>query len=154
QQSVTFSDLWGPGNAVANAVAIDAAGRIVVAGSADHNGGTDIVVSRLTSTGWLDTSYGGGTGRSDLGNFPDGLGGNSATANAVAIDPQDRIVVAGSATTSSGGSNIVVARLNANGYFDRAYGGGYGWSNLGNFHDLLGGYTASGSAVAIDPQGR
>src|SRR5207244_1122052 len=84
------------GNDDAAAVAIDAAGRIVLAGTA-QTGSTsnfDFAVARLNGDGSLDTSF-NGTGRTNFHFDPVITPTTGATA--VALDPAGRIVVAGHA---------------------------------------------------------
>src|SRR5215212_8323808 len=91
--------------AVANAVAVQPDGKLVVAGFVTDGGNNhDFAVWRLKSSGTLDTSFDG-----------DGLvqfGGDTTddTAWAVAVDPQGRIVVAGT-NASVGGADLGVLRL-------------------------------------------
>jgi uncharacterized delta-60 repeat protein len=154
-----FSDLLGGINSYASAVAIDAQGRIVLAGTATrddaHGGGNDFAVGRLTDNGYFDASFGFYGGRTFF-NFRDLLGGTSAAAYAVAIDAQGRIVLAGSATRDAAhgsGRDFAVGRLSDNGYFDESFGA-FGRQYFG-FRDITGGYIyASAKAVAIDAQGR
>ena len=96
----------------ATAAAIQSNGRIVVVGytfsTLPHY---DFALARYTSTGTLDTSFSGdGKQITDFGNTPD-------IANAVAIQSNGRIVVAGSLITSSN-SNFALARYNGNGSLD------------------------------------
>ena len=76
--------------AAAAGIAIQADGRIVVAGGE----GGDWVIARLLANGALDTTFGNPT---FAGIVRKNLGGNE-TARAVAIAPDGRIVVAGSRT--------------------------------------------------------
>jgi uncharacterized delta-60 repeat protein len=111
-----------------NALALQPDGKILVAGSTNSNGTPDMAVLRLTPAGVLDTSYGLGTGAS----APD-LGGDE-TANAIALQPDGKILVAGERLTFPKGQSTyegIVARfLNPDGTFDPTYGGGGGWSLL------------------------
>jgi len=94
-------------NASASAVALQPDGKIVVAGYADNN----FAVLRYTTTGILDTTFGaGGKDTTGFGNF-------LAIGNAVAIQPDSAIVVAGSI-----GSAFALARYKANGVIDSAFG--------------------------------
>jgi uncharacterized delta-60 repeat protein len=129
----------------ASAVALDASGRIVVAGSTNPDISTpsQFAVLRLTSAGVVDTSFGGdGIVTTDVG--PDG----ADTANGVAIDGNGRIVLAG---TSQGAADVdfAVVRYTAAGLLDTAgFGGGDGivTTDVGN--------ADQGNAVAIDGTGR
>lgn len=83
-------------------------GKIVVAG--DSNG--DTVLARYTTSGALDTSFGGGDGWALNTSF---------TARAVALQADGKIVLAGRAVIS-GDIRFAVARYNADGSLDSGYG--------------------------------
>jgi uncharacterized delta-60 repeat protein len=99
----------------AEAVTIDEAGRLLVAGFAEADGNRDMVVLRFTSNGILDTSFGNeGVAR---------LGTPVASEHAVAIAarPNGRIVVAG--TTNAGGNvDFTVRQLLDSGAPDLDFG--------------------------------
>ena len=76
-----------------NSVALQPDGKIVVAGVASNGTNFDFVLARYNSYGSLDTSF--GTGGKVLTDFT----GNDDAANSVAIQPDGKIVVAGSAET-------------------------------------------------------
>jgi uncharacterized delta-60 repeat protein len=98
-----------------NAVAIQADGKIVVAGEADTGTRTVIALARYTRSGVLDSSFHGtGTVTTPIGD------GN--TAWAVRIQPNGKIVVGGEADN---GSRYVfaLARYNANGSLDTSFHG-------------------------------
>ncbi|MEO8671675.1 MAG: hypothetical protein ABI411_10210 [Tahibacter sp.] len=107
---------------VATSIAIQSDGKIVVAGGA-RLGATDsdIAVVRLLTNGALDASFdvdGKKTIWFDLG----GAGNdNFDVANALTIQPDGKILVAGSATTPTG-RDCVVARLASNGSLDATFG--------------------------------
>ena len=100
----TVSQMIGSGWSWANAVAIDADGDIVVAGPVQGSG-YDTAIGRFTPAGVLDSRF--GTGGSVVADLP---GGNSVDdyANAMVIQPDGRIVIAGQA-----GSDYAVARFGA-----------------------------------------
>jgi len=107
---------------IANAVAVQADGKLVVVGQAyKHNdySGEDFVVTRYNTDGTLDTTFGrGGKVRTD---FP----GLAAVPSAVVIQPDGKIVVAGGAFplfTFAG--NFEVVRYNSNGSLDTSFGNG------------------------------
>ncbi|HEX6810870.1 MAG TPA: delta-60 repeat domain-containing protein [Planctomycetota bacterium] len=125
-------------------VRLDASGRIVAAGRAYVSGQWDVGVLRLTSTGALDGTFGtGGLVRFALA--------QNATdyANAVAVQPDGKVVVACYVSRPSG-QNIAVARLSANGSLDKTFGT-KGIAILGSLGD--GGYVAL-RAIALQPDGR
>lgn len=105
----------------AEAVTIDPQGRLVVVGVA----GTKIAVVRYLADGSPDTTFGsGGQEVLALGSY-----GNDS-AQAVAIDGNGKIVVAGWASVSQQNDRpmgFAVLRLNGDGTFDTTFGGGNGW---------------------------
>jgi uncharacterized delta-60 repeat protein len=108
-------------------VAVDGSGRLIVAGGA----GSSFAVARLViadaggeplATAVLDTSLGssGATPGLVLTDF----GGRFASARAVSILPDGKIVVAGSADVGEGGHpfDFAIVRYNADGTVDRSFG--------------------------------
>jgi len=107
---------------IANAVAIQADGRLVVVGTTYRQNdfsGEDFVVTRHNTDGTLDNTFGvGGKVRTD---FP----GLAAVPSSVVIQPDGKIVVAGGAFplfTFLG--NFEVVRYNPNGSLDTSFGDG------------------------------
>ena len=74
----------------------------------------NFVVFRLNTDGTLDSSFGKQTF-----NF----GGVSDKAFAVTLQPDGKVLVAGSTTTAGGVTSIAIARLNTNGSFDTTFNG-------------------------------
>lgn len=110
-------------DAIATSVALQSDGKITVAGYGDptlsnlQNGDRNTVVARLTTSGALDTTFSGGTGyRSIAYSTGDDL------ANSVAVQSNDKIVLAGSATVNGAGADALVARLLADGSDDNSFG--------------------------------
>jgi uncharacterized delta-60 repeat protein len=97
---------------IANAVALQRDGRIVIAGATSQ--GDDIAVARLNRDGTPDRAF-GRRGRVTID------AGGADEASAVALRPDGRIVVAGS---TSRGHDMLVARLRRDGALDRAFGRG------------------------------
>lgn len=97
----------------ARALALQADGKLVVAGSAGHQ--TAFALVRYGPDGSLDGSFGtGGKVTLDVGGF-------NQSANAVAVQSDGKIVVAGSSSTGS--SDIHLARFGADGSLDATFGG-------------------------------
>ncbi|MER5352112.1 delta-60 repeat domain-containing protein [Kitasatospora sp. NPDC002551] len=119
--TVTFSFLAVPNTNFARAVAIQADGKIVVAGLAGPNEQTaNVAIARLNTDGSLDTSF--GTGGKVLLNVSGGLGDG---IRSLVIQPDGKIVGAGAA-----GPNALLVRLNSNGTLDSTFGGGLGLTTL------------------------
>jgi uncharacterized delta-60 repeat protein len=104
-------------SAGANAVALQSNGDIVLAGSGrDPNTGTlSLAAVRLTPNGALDPSFGHG----GVVTVPVG---SEAIANAVVIQPNGAIVLAGTAYTDH--DRFVAARLTPSGAVDSSFGSG------------------------------
>lgn len=120
---------------IANAVAIQPDGRIVVAGAA----GGDFLVARFLPNGAPDTEFGtSGVVRADFG--------GDETATALLLQPDGRILVGGNATTT--GSNLLLARYLADGKPDPSFGTG------GVVHSDYQGGTESLDDLALQPDGK
>ena len=101
-------------SAVINDVAIQSDGKIVAAGFVNLSGNLDLMVLRYNSDGSLDTGFDGdGKVSTDFG--------VTDIANSVVIQPNGRIVVAGS--TSAGNGDFALARYNADGSLDITFDG-------------------------------
>ena len=100
----------------ANGMALDAGGKILVVGRHTQSSTTTIQIARLNSDGSLDTSFNsGGSMPGVVQTGPAGFG------QAIGIDSNGKIVVAGYTSTSTT-SNIVMARYNTDGTLDTSFG--------------------------------
>ena len=114
----------GDGDDQSESVAVQSDGKIVLLGtSTSGDGSENIILARLNTNGSLDTSF--GAGNSD--GTPDGfvslsLGDGDDSGQSVAVQADGKIVVLGTSTSGDGSENMVVARLNANGSLDTAFG--------------------------------
>jgi len=102
----------------ASALAIQGDGKLIVAGIVQLPTGVDFGLARYNPDGSLDTSFGTG------GSLAIDFFGGDDRALAVAIQPDGKIVVAGHATTASGGLDFALARVNSNGTLDTSFGSG------------------------------
>lgn len=96
---------------------LDASGRVVATGAAG-GANENVIVARLSTSGALDSSFNGGTGFT-LMNV------NSVTSQdwgkGVGVDPQGRILVAGSTSIAAGQTNFFTARLTSAGALDTSF---------------------------------
>ena len=140
--SVTSSLATANNSSVGNAMAIDAQGRIVTVGLAAR-GDNDFAIARYLPDGTPDPTFSGdGMVTYDI------LAGDFDSAQAVAIDSQGRIVVAGFTDGGATGGDWAVVRLLPDGSVDPSFSLGPGNSlSIGPGADLA-------NAVALDPSGR
>jgi uncharacterized delta-60 repeat protein len=94
-------------------VAVQSNGKIVVAGGSNSSGSQDFALARYNSDGSLDSSFAG-----DGKLTTDFSQGDYANANAVAIQPDGKIVAGGRV-----GNGFGVARYNADGSLDTTFSG-------------------------------
>ena len=129
---VVTTDFSGRGD-IANAVAVQPDGKIVVAGfaTAASGVGSDFALARYKPDGELDTSFDGdGIVTTDFGALSDD------DARALVLQPDGRIMVVGTA-----GEDIALARYTPDGKLDTTFGtGGTQITDLG-FDDVATGVT-------------
>jgi uncharacterized delta-60 repeat protein len=100
---------------------IDAAGRILIAGTLASEPGTgqDGFVARFTTTGALDTTF-AGSGFARFAPASEGAGDDRLTD--IAVQPDGRLVVAGHSTGPTGRFDYLAMRLDAAGVPDGSFG--------------------------------
>src|SRR6266498_3837203 len=105
-------------HAGAQALAAQADGELVAAGWSDTGGKFKrFALARYTNAGRLDPSFGqGGKIVTDLGS------GSDTTASDVAIQPDGKIVAAGSSLLGWGRNRFMLARYRKNGRLDASFG--------------------------------
>jgi len=132
----------GSDNVEAVAVAVQADGKIVVAGTllAPDFSGKGVALLRYNANGTLDTTF-GGTG---IVTRTIGTGSDTAAA-ALALQVDGKIVVAGHAFTGTK-TDIVLLRYNANGTLDSVPG------SFGNGGIVITALTSNAAALAIQLQ--
>jgi uncharacterized delta-60 repeat protein len=127
---------WG-GNDIAHAVAVQPDGKIVVVGVGGPN--FDFTVTRLNPDGSFDSTFDGdGTAGVDFGDID--------VANAVALQPDGKIVIAGS-TEKTLGADLAIARLRPDGSLDPDF-------NLDGRQTFDYGAADVASDVLVQPDGK
>lgn len=105
----------GAGTEEAFAVAMQDDGKIVAAGYTSTSGGNNMAVTRFTSSGQLDSTFHG-----------DGIAtisfGGTAVAQAVIVQPDQKIIVGGRYNQSGVPDDFALARLNTDGSLDSTFG--------------------------------
>lgn len=135
------TDFFG-GVDAAGSIALQPDGRIVVAGASFVGMNGDFALVRYNTDGSLDASFGvGGKVTTDFFGFGD-------SANAVGLLPDGRIIVAGSAFSSSTVTDFALARYNRDGSLDASFGAG------GKVITDFFGFSDRASALAIQADGR
>jgi uncharacterized delta-60 repeat protein len=117
----------GPGTDIANSVALQGDGKLLVAGIS----GSDVALVRYNVDGSLDTTFGGGDG---IVTTPVGPAFSRDEGLSVTVQSDGKIVVVGSAQNSTAfpppgspqATDIAVVRYNADGSLDTTFGGGDG----------------------------
>ncbi len=139
----------GTGNSIGQAVAVQRDGKIVVAGVLTDPSGTEqggMLVERFTASGGPDRRFASGGTATVLGGTK-----NGGAAFALTLQPDGRIIVAGSGLGSDGLTRIALARLNAGGGLDRSFGAG-GVRVAQGAQDL--GRIGVAAAVGLQPGGK
>lgn len=114
---IVVTPVSSTGADAAPAVAIQADGKIVAAGSSYNGSDYDFAVVRYNSDGTLDTSFGTG------GIVTTPIGQGNDLAYGVVIDSAGKIVVAGSSSIDANNSDFAVVRYTANGQLDTSFDG-------------------------------
>lgn len=123
-------------------VAVQSDGKIVLAGQGWH--GDDVAVARLNPRGGFDPTFGDGRGF-----VTTDVVGASDRANALAIQPDGKIVVAGHGGDHGNGNDWLVIRYNPDGSLDTNFAVG------GIFTLFIGDAIGSGAqGVAIQKDGK
>jgi uncharacterized delta-60 repeat protein len=125
-----------------HAVGVQSDGKIVVVGQSGIYPLFHSTLARFKSNGNLDPTFGGsGIVVVPLHNNGDGL-------SAVTFQPDGKILTAGSVIRNNFTVGLTVARFNANGTLDQAFGNG--GAVVFNFGDQ----AAEGNAIVLQPDGK
>ena len=146
-----ITDILGGADDYATSVAIQADGKIVVAGySGWQSGGEDFVIVRYNSNGTLDTTF----GSAHTGKVADQFYGSHNIATSVAIQADGKIVVAGQSTSDF--LVAAMARYNSDGTRDTT---SFGPDSNGHYIGIVLSQWGSDApaeitSLAIQPDGR
>jgi len=105
-------------------VALDSKGRIIVAGTTDNGQNLEMIIARLLPDGSLDTSFNAQSNTPGIVTL--GKSSSSFSATAVALNPDDSIVVGGSIVTGADNiagatTSFIVAKFSENGVLDELF---------------------------------
>lgn len=140
------TDISGEGSFdIGHAVAIQADGKIVVAGSSNSGGDTDFTVARYNGDGSVDTAFGrGGSVHTDVS----GTDGYDA-ATAVAVQADGKIVAAGS-SAGRDSTDFALVRYSPDGTLDTTFGaGGRTLTDLGGADRAAAAAVAPNGAIVV-----
>ncbi|MDB5385717.1 MAG: repeat protein [Planctomycetaceae bacterium] len=130
----------------ASGLAIQSDGKIVIVGytTRSFNGNCDFAITRLNANGQLDTTF------SDDGKKMVDFHGGDDLASAVAVQPNGRSVVVGSASQAQAGYDFAIVRITPTGSLDRSFTGDgkktFGFNRGGSRNDVA-------SSVALQADG-
>ncbi|WP_155981353.1 hypothetical protein [Nocardia sp. BMG111209] len=142
QAGIVSTDFGGRA-AAAHAVVVQPDGRIVAVGTTAGTGtGDNIAVARYRPDGTLDTAFGDG------GRIATDLTAKDDRGNAVALQPDGKLLVAGSTHDIVQGDNFLLVRYTADGRLDPAFG------RAGAVATDFGGAADSANAVGIEADGK
>jgi uncharacterized delta-60 repeat protein len=134
----------------ANAIALQPDGKIILAGTCARNLGETFCMARLMPDGSLDTSFIGPNTTSGNGKFLMTVAGAiAADAVAVAVQPDGKILVAGTCI-----QKFCITRLNENGTFDASFIGPLGGA-AGHFSfSISAAESDTLNGMALQPDGK
>jgi uncharacterized delta-60 repeat protein len=130
----------GPGNDYAYALAVQPDGKLVVAGRSYNGSNDDLALARYNPNGSLDTSFNG------TGKVTTAIGAGDDSADALALQPDGKIVAAGYSYNGSA-EVFTLARYNPNGSLDTSFNG------TGKVTTAIGDY-ADAHALVLQPDGK
>lgn len=140
-------NLGGNNDDSASGVALQSSGKLIVAGTANAQARSAFAVVRMNTDGSVDKTF--GTNGASTINFAAG-GSNLATVNGVALQSDNRIVLAGGIAPTTNG-DFAAARLSPDGALDTTFGTGgkttIAFNQGGRNNDVA-------NAVAVQADGR
>ena len=141
----------GAASDYAYAVALQPDGKIVLAGQCAGINNYDFCAARLNSDGTFDTSFVGPGGNGN-GKFTLPVGPKDDAAYAIVLQPDGKIVLAGTCANAGDVNEFCVARLNADGSLDIGFNGP-GVAGNGKFTFTVGGLGDAANSLLLQPDG-
>lgn len=129
----------------ANAIALQTDGKIIAVGGTKSGSNYDVAIARYNTDGSLDQSFG------TNGKVTTSFGSGDNTASAVAVQPDGKIVVAGTMYNGND-DDFEVLRYNSDGTLDNSFGVS-GKMNV-DFGALQISNNDYGRGVAVQPDGK
>lgn len=129
------------GNDFASSIALQPDGQILLAGTSYVSGDRDFAIVRYNNDGSLDTSFGNGDGIVTTDVPPTDTG--YEYANTLALQPDGKILIGGSKSSSSGASFVLIRYLNS-GELDTTF----------DSDGIVITQGGSGNAIAVQPDGK
>lgn len=144
-----------PGSYTARDLAMQPDGKILLVGDSETAGGpSKIAVTRLTSDGSPDLTFGSPLNASRHGFVLTSLGEGDHRAEALVVQDDGKIVVIGQHIAKDGSSDVLVARYDAAGQPDTSFGGKDGTANDGAVSISLSDGNDVPRDVALQADGR
>lgn len=141
-----FAEDGGFANAQASGLALQADGKIIAVGASYTNSGADAAIARYNPDGSLDGSFG------NAGKLTTDFGTASDFWYAVAVQPDGKILAAGTRTTSTSEFSYVLARYNTDGSPDAGFNNGAGRTTT--FIAVRGSGPVDPVGMAVQPDGK
>ena len=108
----------GAGKSYGESIVLQLDGKLVVAGYASNGTDDDFALARYNADGSLDTAFNGS------GTLMTALGTGADQGNAVVLQPDGKLVMAGSSSSQDGSSaSFALARYHTNGALDSTFSG-------------------------------
>ena len=144
----------GSSNDYATAIALQADGMILIAGyCVSAMVDFDFCIARLNTVGAFDTTFDGPSGNGN-GKFLLPIGGSNDLLSAMLIQPDGKIVLAGSCLVSVANNDFCLTRLFSDGTFDATFDGPSGTGNGKILLPITAAKSDNVAALTLQPDGK
>ncbi len=137
----------GINNDFLRSIALQADGKIVIAGFKYNSSTSDVAVLRFNSDGTLDDTFDGDSGTGN-GIVVTVLGSGNSFGYAVTVQPDGKILVAGYYSNGANSNDSAIVRYNPNGTLDTNFGSG------GLAGTVIGAGTDEAFGIALQTDGK